>query len=51
MAWITWFANVIVMTMIVFNLLLAIIIKSYNSIMDNKDVLLYKLKAEMISES
>jgi hypothetical protein len=51
MAWVTWFANVIVMTMIVFNLFIAIIIKSYNSIIDSKDELLYKLKAEMINES
>lgn len=51
MAWVTWFANVIVMTLIIFNLLLAIIIRSYNSLSKNEEALIYHQKAEMINES
>ena len=35
MAWVVWFANVIVMTLIIFNLLLAIIMKTYNTLSNN----------------
>lgn len=51
LTWLVWFINVVVLSMIMFNLLIAIVGQSYEQVMGNVEAYIFKQKAEMAVEA
>ena len=51
LTWLTWFGNVFFMTLILFNVVIAIMGQTYEKILGDMEAHIYKLKAEMVVEA
>jgi len=51
LTWVTWFGNVFFMTLILFNVVIAIMGQTYEKILGDMEAHIYKLKAQMVVEA